>query len=113
MANHAFRLSVSPDLPKQLVKLPPKRPVTFAGSGFQPLPVQNLEFPPAVADQTRSLEIAGSHRHALAMHAQHLREKLLRDLELVGLYPVKGNQQSAGEALLDGVPTVVVVSRPP
>jgi len=47
------------------------------------------------------------------MHAQHLREKLLRDLELVGLYPVMGNQQPAGEALLDDVPAVVVVSRPP
>src|SRR5262249_33381971 len=113
MANHAFRLSVSPDLHKQLVKLTTNRPVTFAGSSFQPLPLQNLEFPPAVADQTRSLEIAGSHRHALAIHATHRREKLLGDLDLVGLYRVMGNQQPAGGALLDDVPGVGVVSRPP
>src|SRR5437588_596492 len=53
------------DLCKQSVVYLLHRPVTVTGGGFQPLPVEDRELPPAVADQARFLEAARRQRHAL------------------------------------------------
>src|SRR3954447_15555472 len=64
------------------------RPVTVAGGGFQPLPVENGELPPAVPDEARLLKAARRQGDALPVRPQHLRQELLRDLERVGPHPV-------------------------
>src|SRR5262249_13555786 len=77
------------------VALPPRR-----------LPPAAVEDPgPAalVADPAPPLGAARPLRPRRAAHAQHLRQELLGQRQLVGPHPVVGHQQPAAHALLDGV----------
>lgn len=62
--------------------------------------------PARAADQPFGLQHLGRFAHALAAHAEHVREPLVRRHPLAGLLPVQGQQQAATQLLQDRVVAV-------
>lgn len=57
--------------------------VALARCGLQASPVNYLDFAALVGDEPRLLEFSGDGRDARARHAQHVREKLLRQMKRI------------------------------
>src|ERR1700731_4612983 len=80
--------------------------VALARTGRQTLPVEDGEFPPAVADQAFLLEGFENLGDSGTPHAEHLGEELVRHREYVRVRPVLGHQQPAATALVNRVKAV-------
>lgn len=65
--------------------------ITLANLGFEPYSINYFYVTPNVADQTLLLKILSSMRDALAAHSQHVRNKLLSHLQLIGMCSVVGH----------------------
>ena len=91
---------------EQAVQLLRDHFVAFAGSGFEPLAIEDGQPAPVVGNQPALLEFARHGRHGRAAHAEHLGQELLGKLELVSPHPVVAHQQPAAHAFLDRVRVV-------
>ena len=70
-------------------------PVTLAGHRFQACAVQDLDLAARIADHLRLLHGAGGDGDGAALHAQHVGQQFVGQVEVVGVGPVVGHQQPA------------------
>ena len=66
--------------------------IPLAAAFFQSLAVQDGDVSPRIADQAGLLQLDSAFRHALAAHAKHVGNQLLRHHEFVALQAVKAEQ---------------------
>jgi hypothetical protein len=69
------------------------RSVALAGRALEALQIEDLDVPPAVTDETGPLELVGDRRNAAPAHAEHLRKKFLRQLQLIASRQIARPQQ--------------------
>src|SRR3954470_20149142 len=69
--------------------------VALADFCFQPRAIEHGDFAPAVLDDALLLQLARGLRHALAAHAEHVGDQLLRHHQLVRGPAVQAQQQPA------------------
>lgn len=65
------------DLREQAFVFPFYNGIAFAGSGFQPGPVERGDMPALIFDQPRFLQVASGLRNPLATDAKHVGYQLL------------------------------------
>src|SRR5262245_3818243 len=88
---------------RNLIDLAADRLVAFARARLQPGPIDDLDMAAVIANKLRLLQRISDDRHGRAAHAQHLREELVGQLDVVAFEPVAGLQQPAAQAGFDGV----------
>src|SRR6185312_17435112 len=88
---------------KQAVVVSLDRAVTLAGSFPQTLDVEKANVAARVFDQARLLQRVGDDRNARAAHAEHLREELLRQHQIVAIGKIAHAQEPAAHARFDRV----------
>ena len=59
--------------------------VTFAATVLQALDIDHMDAATTVADQTSLLQLAGDESDAASLHAEHLRQELLRERQGVAV----------------------------
>src|SRR5262245_51521758 len=64
------------------------RLIALAGLFHQPFAAQHGELPPSRGHQSGALEGAQRMRHSRPLHAKHLREQRLGDLQHIAVAPV-------------------------
>jgi hypothetical protein len=70
---------------------------------LQTEPVQHADVPPAILDQARPLQLQGGPGHALATHAQHAGNALLRDQHFVADLSVQVLKQPPAQLRRQGM----------
>src|SRR6185295_9585799 len=88
---------------EQPVELASQRVVALAGAGLEAGAVGDLDAPALIADEPRALQLARGHGDARPAHAEHLREKLLRQVEFARADAVVGREEPPAHALLHAV----------
>ena len=68
---------------EQRVKLSPRRFVAFAGGFFHSFDVEDLYSAPRVTDHSSLLQRVRDDRDAASLHAKHLCQKFLREVQCV------------------------------
>ena len=67
--------------------------IALAGSVLQGLDVDNIDAPPRVLDHARLLQRVRHWAYARSLYSQHLREKLLREMQIVASCQIAGTKQ--------------------
>ena len=80
--------------------------IALAGGGFKAFTVKDVDVAALVFDEADALERACRHGHGSATRAEHLREKLLRDVKLIVLNAILEHEEPAREPLLHLVEAV-------
>lgn len=75
--------------------------VAFAGSCFEPGTIEDGDLTAAVVNEVLLLQLPRSHGDATPTHAEHIGEKLMGEVEMIGLRPIVGHQQPARQPWLD------------
>ena len=79
---------------------------TLARSRQQARVIANPNVVSRMSDQAVVLQRRDRDRHAGTVHAEHVGEEILRQVQLVGIDAVADDQQPLRQPLLDGVETV-------
>src|SRR4030095_7281151 len=77
--------------------------VARTGGTLESGAVEDRDDPAGVSDQAEGLQPARRDRDRGALRAQHLTEKLLRELEAIGSHAVVSHEQPARAARANGV----------
>lgn len=73
--------------------------ITFAGSVLEPNSVKDGYSPVLIADQSRFLKLPRCNADSGPAHAEHDRDKILRQRKLLPAAPVMSSQQPARQTL--------------
>src|SRR5258708_15340605 len=76
-------------------------PVAFAGGRLEAVAIPDRDLAVMVADYSRALQLASSHGHPCAPHAEHRGEELVRHRHDIRLNAVVRHEQPTGASLLD------------
>jgi hypothetical protein len=79
----------------------PHHGVAFARNLFERRAIDDVDETATVANEAGALQQAGRDRHRGAAHAEHLREKLLRQRDRIAVDAIVGLQQPAGKPGLE------------
>ena len=74
--------------------------------------VENVDFATAVIDQALLLQAAGGNRDSAALYPEHVGQKLVGQVKVIGLRAVVGQQQPAREARFNKSLRCVTDKRP-
>jgi len=91
---------------KQAVVLFLDHGVAFAGALLESGAINDRDVAALVADQSGLLQVAGGFSDALAAHAEHVGDQLLRHRQLIGIQPIQAQQQPPAELLIQRVMAV-------
>src|ERR1700730_10232334 len=90
----------------QALVLGSNHPIALAGRAFEAFPVHDQHAAPPGADESRSLEDARRSRDRRPADAEHLREELLCQRNLVAGHAVVRQEKPAGATPIDRVQLV-------
>ena len=77
--------------------------VAFACTRLETFTIQDLDAATTVMDQAGVMELACGFCHAFTTHAQHVRNQLLRDLQLVRRGAIYFDEKPAAQLLVERV----------
>jgi len=59
--------------------------VAFAGSQFEPAPVKDSDLAASVSDDVFIAQQASGNRYGASLHTQHVSQKLVGKIEMIGM----------------------------
>src|SRR3954452_19502859 len=99
----AFYSAAAPRSPQYTTICSPVGLVTFASGCLETTAVQDRDVAAVIADEDPVLQRSGGLGDADPTHAQHMPEKLVREMNCVRVRAVLSHQQPAGKTRLDHV----------
>src|SRR5258706_5252902 len=96
-----WRLVVESRIGQQAAQFIPDHRVAFAGAGLQSGALEHFNSAAAIVDEACALQPASGRRDALAAHAEHAGDQLLRHDHLARADAIDRQQQPAAQLLLD------------
>src|SRR5579871_241668 len=71
--------------------------IAGARGGFEALAVEDMDLAAAIADELPALQVRRGHRDTAPAYTEHIGEKLMREVEMIGMRAVVRHQQPASQ----------------